>query len=576
MKFELLKTCCLVLPLALLPACAFSEKRHAMEADEHSLIDPSVTQVAVSEAEIDPDLMFHILVGEIASQRGSDELSLDYYMEAARSSQDLKIVERATRLAVTAGDYEKAEEAVRFWVKLSPTDADARLVMASVHVRKGEIESAREQLETLLKLVGDDRKGFDLIVRALGREPDKANLLKTVSLLVEPRQDDPNAVHAYTVLAMHANDMQLATKSVQRLIKLAPERDDVWVIYARIMLVVGRSQQAVEVMRPIVQDGSPGKLLRITYARLLLNARLNREAKAQFDEILKIDPSNPDVLYSVALLAINSHQDEEAKGYLLKLVNLNFHENAASYYLGQIAERSKDYEGALAWYAGVSQGNFAVDAGVRLAILIGKQGNITKARSQLESLREAHPDRVLPIYLAEGALLRNEAFYQEAIALYTLALEKFAGNSDLLYSRSLVAEKLNDLSMAESDLRAIILSEPNNASALNALGYTLADRTDRYEEALDLIRRAFKIKPLDPAIIDSMGWIQYRLGNLEEGLKYLREAFAKFADPEIASHLGEVLWHLGNKDEAQKVWSDSLQKNPEHPVLKKVIEKFKP
>jgi tetratricopeptide (TPR) repeat protein len=205
-----------------------------------------------------------------------------------------------------------------------------------------------------------------------------------------------------------------------------------------------------------------------------------------------------------------------------------------------------------------------------------QQGRLEEVRENMQSLRRNDPDNAVELYLIEGQILSDLTLYNEAWQLYDQALAVHADNEDLLYSRALTSEKIDRIDLAEKDMRRILELDPENVRALNALGYTLADRTDRYEEAFSYIQQAYDRKPDDPAIIDSMGWVHYRLGNLEKARGYLQQAWDMTGDGEIGAHLGEVMWMQGDRDDARRIWAESKESSPDNPVLKKVLDRFMP
>ncbi len=266
----------------------------------------------------------------------------------------------------------------------------------------------------------------------------------------------------------------------------------------------------------------------------------------------------------------------DATGYFKRLLKLGKHEDDARYYLGRIAEDKRLYPEALEWYGKVEQGEHELDAQLRIAALMAKRGDIDAARARLHALQDQNPALAPRIILAEGELLVNAQRYDDAMKLYDQALKQDPENNDLLYARALLAERLNKVDILEHDLRDILKREPDNALALNALGYTLADRSLRLDEALDLIKRALVQLPNDPAVLDSMGWVQFRLGHNSEALKYLRQAYELNDDGEIAAHLIEVLWASGDKAAAHKLGQQALKADPDNKSLKGVLKRIKP
>ena len=299
------------------------------------------------------------------------------------------------------------------------------------------------------------------------------------------------------------------------------------------------------------------------------------KARAQFKQVLSASPKDPDALYAVGLLALQSNLLDEAQKYLTQNLVVQPENDQARLYLGQVAEQRKLYDEAANWYREVAPGNLYFDAQTRLSLVIAQQGGLTAARKLLHSLEAENEQQQVQIVLTEEQMLREAKQPDTALQVLTTALKDMPDNVDLLYARALVAERLGKLELHESDLRKVLLKDPKNAHALNALGYTLADRTPRYKESLELLEQALALKPDDPFIMDSMGWVQYRLGHHAEAVKYLKSALEKRPDAEIAAHLGEVLWVIGDKAGAESVWTRALKATPDNEVLMGVIKKFK-
>jgi tetratricopeptide (TPR) repeat protein len=289
-------------------------------------------------------------------------------------------------------------------------------------------------------------------------------------------------------------------------------------------------------------------------------------------------PDDAELRYTLGLLSLESHRLDDAEKYMMMLVELKQREGEAQYYLGRIFENRKQYDVAIDWYGQVHVGDYKFDAQLRIADMLGLSGRTDEAVEHLDAiLKGSQSDgSLVRIYIAKGELLRAARRYEEALVVFNTALEIVPGNSDLLYSRALVAERLGRIDMLEADIKFILKTEPNNAHALNALGFTLADQTDRYEEAYAYIKRAIEINPDDAAIIDSWGWIHYRMGDYDKAIALLRKALSRFDDAEIASHLGEVLWVSGNQDEARSIWQKALKKSPDAPALQSVMQRFNP
>jgi tetratricopeptide (TPR) repeat protein len=298
------------------------------------------------------------------------------------------------------------------------------------------------------------------------------------------------------------------------------------------------------------------------------------KAQALFEQLEQEQPENPDVLMAQGILAMERLEYKQAKSYFQRLLKIGGDTAQARFYLGRLAELRGNPEKAINWYASITRGGLVIDAQVREAVLIAQQGEIQDARRHLQLLSKKFPDQAVRFQLAEGEILVNAGRNEEAMAHYDKVLQDRPDDINLLYARALVAENLGRLDIFERDLHLILKLDPNNAEALNALGYTLAARTGRLKEALRYISRAMELKPNNAFILDSMGWVHYRLGDYGKAEKYLLEAMQIRKDPEIAAHLGEVLWVKGDKAGAHKVWRRSLKMNQGNKVLLEIMHRF--
>lgn len=320
-----------------------------------------------------------------------------------------------------------------------------------------------------------------------------------------------------------------------------------------------------------VEDKPDSLVLRVAYARQLVEARQLEKAYAQFVELLKVEPGSPDLLFSAGIVALQLEKYDAARRHLTALTVAGTRKDEAMYYLGQTEEMDGNLEAAAAWYAKVA-GNYQRDAQVRRARLLARRGQLAGARDLIQALRVREPDQSVRLYLIEAEILREAGRADEVMRLYTHALKFYPNDPDLLYDRGLYAVELGRLDILEQDLTQVIQDNPDHADALNALGYTLADQTSRYSEALGYIERALALKPDNAAVLDSMGWVQYRLGNNLDALRYLRRALELQPDAEIAAHLGEVLWVTGDREAARRVWETALAQNPDDELLQRLMK----
>ena len=536
-------------------------------------IEPVRPGIALSES-----LLYKLLVAEIAGHRGMLDTSIEYYLDLARQTRDHRIVERAARIAVYARDDAAALAAARLWVELDPRNPDPHQVLAIMKLRAGDLEQAAEHLQDIFAYSeGQADEKLWMIANLLGSEKDKDAVLEVMEQLVAAQDNSPGALYAFAHVAARLEDLERSRELLEDTLALAPDNDNAALSYISILQRLEREQEALSWLeKKLAQRGEDDFNLRMAYARLLMEVRQFGKALDQFELLVAREPENIDVMYALGLLYLQSNRLEEAETLFKKLSALEHLTDTANYYLGRIAEEKRHYDEAGAWYQGVYKGEHYFDAQVRLAMLLARDraGGRGAQPPSIHSVRGSG-QQALVIVQAEGDLLIQAGRYEEAVAVYTEALDD-GYNPDLLYARAMAAEKIGRLELLEQDLRAILEREPDHAQALNALGYTLADATDRHAEAYELIKKALELRPNDFYILDSMGWVLYRLGRLDEAIEYLRKALSIRQDPEIAAHLGEVLWVRGEREQAKEVWETALQQTPQDTRLLDVIERFDP
>lgn len=526
--------------------------------------------------ELTEEILYQLLVAEIAGQRGQLDLAVNNYLELAKSTRDHEIASRATRIAVYARDDKAAYEAAQIWVELDPENSDAHQVLAVMAVRDGDLDTALGHFQVILKnSEGAIDQKLWVIANLLGKEQDLQVVRQVVERLMENHQEDSDALYAYAHVMSRLNDDEKSLEILQKLLTIVPDNINARMSYVSVLQKLGRSNEALTWLEQSLEEHADDHELRMFYARLLTDEKRFDDARRQFEILDQATPQNSDVIYALGLLNLQDNKLDEAQTYFERMDSLGDYPDEAGYYLGRIAEEKGDIDNAITWYRSIQQGSNYFDAQVRLGLLLAKQGNVEEARRHIQGIRAGNQQQKNILVQAEGELLVEEKRYADAMVVYDQALEnKYDG--DLLYARAMVAEKIGRLDILEQDLRTILEQDPDNAQALNALGYTLADRTDRYQEAYDLIKKALELKPNDYYVLDSMGWVLYRLGRLDEAINYLQQALNERYDPEIAAHLGEVLWVKGDRQTARKVWDAALQQTPDDSRLLDVIKRFIP
>ncbi len=574
----------LLLAGALLSGCA------AAPTEDEASLQPTIEETRTREVGPDDsslyrDVLYRLLVAELAGWQGDVALSFRNYLEVAKEHADPKAARRAVQIALRAGDTHGGLEAVRLWNDLAPQDGEADEVHAVLLFRTGALEDAAEVLRGVVAARERDAPGQGLrrASEILMRESESAlssdrigpaHALRVMEMLVADRHDDPHALFVFGHLLARLGEFERAEQIFERVLAIRPGNEQASVLLARIHQQRSDLPRSLAVLERALGENPGSNALRMTYARLLADARRFEEARAQFERLLEEDARNEDVRYALALLYFQLRDFARAKEQFLVLTSSIERRDNAWHNLGRLAEAEGDHEEALAAYSKVVRGDNRIDAQVRVAVLLSEAGRVEEARARLHGLQGRSAVEAMHLYRIEADLLVRHSRFEEAMQVFDAALEEWPGEPGLLYARAMLAVELDQLAVAERDLNAIIDRDPDNADALNALGYTLADRTDRIEEAYQLIKRAYELQPNSNYIVDSMGWVMFRMGRHHEALALLRQAMRLGEDPEIAAHLGEVLWVLGDHDAAREVLSDALRASPDDKRLLEVKERL--
>ena len=521
------------------------------------------------------DALYQALVAEMAAQRGQFDVAADRYQALTRATRDPRVAERATRAAAMGRDDKKVLELSQEWLETAPGSLDARLFIAAALIRQGQLDAAREHVDVVLaESANAPDHGFGAVSSLLFNVAEGKTALAFMDKLIVKYQDDPYAHYAYGQIALRAEALDAALRAAETARRLKPDWANAVVLQTRALQLKGEPGRAADVLQEVVNKQPEDGGLRLIYARLLLSAGRHEASLAQLEILAKQVPDNAEVMLTAALVALDLKQLDTTERYLNRLLLQPRQGNAASYYLGAVAEARKDQSTAKKWYLGVADGEHYLPAQLRVALIMADQGDVDGALKNVRALTPGDAAQKARIANIEGSILYQAERYAAAMEIYNAALKEAPDNMDLLHGRALAAERLDRIDIVEQDLKAILQREPTNAAALNTLGYTLADRTTRYQEAYDYIKRALELQPEDFAIQDSMGWVLFKLGKHEEALTYLRRSWDAGQDAEVAAHLGEVLWVTGDQSGAREIWRRALEKTPDHKVLRGVMQRF--
>ncbi|MBN2886128.1 MAG: tetratricopeptide repeat protein [Chromatiaceae bacterium] len=532
-------------------------------------------EVHASVRGLTADQTFAILAAELAGRRGELATAHTYYLQAAELTAHADLAELAVRAAMGDEDRAGAERALALWLRLAPESPEAHQLAAVLRIEAGDQEGALIHLRRIVELGAlETEPAWARVSAIVARVPDVETRLALMRALVESFADSADAEQALATVAAAAARYELADAAARRALALRPDWNRPRLFLVKLLLSQNRRDEARALLESFVSESPEDSPLRMVYGQFLVEEQDFTSARAVFERLLHNEPRQPDVLFAVGVLSLQLDDLDGARHAFTRLYDTGQRRDEAAYYLGQVEEHAGHVGQAIDWYQQVRDAN-ASDAQVRIALLEARAGRVERAREILQRLRDQAPADGLVLYLIEAEILVEAGENSQAMEVFDAALRAYPNDPDVLYARALHAVALERIDQAERDLRRIIADDPHHADALNALGYTLADHTERYEEARVLIERAYALKPEEPAILDSMGWIQFRLGNHEQALSYLRQALEALNDGEIAAHLGEVLWTMGREAEAWKVWEAALAEHPDHAYLKRVVERFR-
>ncbi len=572
MKFRIL---CVLLLFGLTACAQIPNKEGIEETGESTKQEEEISQLNLPKQELTAPILFDFLVGETALQRGNLDIAVNRYIKLAKTTHDPRIAKRASEIALHAGNPFAAEQAVTMWVELEPDSVDARQTIAALLVNLGKLDAARPHLEKLLASEKDGvGNAFMQLNQMLSRNPNKAATLQLIQQLAQPYKDLPEIHFAISQAAWFANQHPLALEEMQRALALRPEWEVAAIHNGRILQRISNSD-ANDFYHNYLKKYPAANEVRIAYIRVLINDNRTDLAREQLQLLLNKHPEDAEIMLAIGLLATEMGDFDITETSFKKALSLGYKDpNAIHFHLAQIYEETKRPDIAMESYQMVKSGPRYLPAQIRYADLLASKGYVKEAREYLQKLPAANDQQVAHLILAEAQILRRSKAHQEVFNLLNDGLKKLPDYPELLYDRALAADKLGKFTILEQDLRKLIQLKPDNAHAYNALGYSLAERGAQLPEALKLIRKAVELSPEDPYIMDSLGWVYYRMGNFVEGLNYLNLAFAARPDPEIAAHLGELLWMQGAKEDAKNIWRFALEKDPDNEVLIETLQRF--
>ncbi len=558
--------------LVLLYGCASSpEKPQQPEtslAPAKPVEAPPQAKLKEAATAIDPDVMFMLLTAELAGQRGQYGIALEGYMEAAKRVRDPRFAERAAMIAMYLKDGKRLDESVKLWLKQDANNITARKFAALSALKASDKAAAVGHVGSLLK---NDPAGFDKTMLELAtilQKENKAEFIIDVLDTVSSQNPDQAMVYfVQALLAAQLDKQELAETKAMQSLKVQPGWDKALMLQAQLSMASGRFDKAIAVLENAVQKFPDDIKIKKMLAQVLIKDKRYDRAIAVYQSLVKANPKEHDSLMSLGVVYLQQDKFDEAEEAFEKLLDDPEWRAQATYYLGKIAEQQDDVDQALAWYDKVKDERLGLEAGAASVALLGKERKFAQAEQRLETLAKKYPSQKIRVLLLHSELLNRQGDYQKAFDLLSKGLLDAPDDKNLLYSRALMAEHIGKLDVLEADLKKIIAKHPDNAEALNALGYTLTDKTQRYQEAEAYLLRALKLAPDEAVILDSYGWLQFKQGKTANALQYLERAYTGQQEAEIAAHYAEVLWSVGQKEKAKKVFDRAFKESPDDSTL---------
>ncbi len=519
----------------------------------------------------------HVLEAEIALQKQEYKAAASEYRKAAELSHNVDVAREATRVGFTYGFNEDALRSAKRWAKLDKDSDEALLFIAQLQLRLGEIKASSRSLTRLLRR-GDEPPADRLIalIPFLSQEdPEDAD--KLMRLLAKPYKSSAMAQYAVGVMALQAGDAEEANVRASRALEQKPDWLKAHLLKARAMLYAGDQEGAIDYTARIVgDDPDPDPEARMELAIMLLSAGRDDDALSQVNQILLEQPNRTDALRLMAIINFRQeHYDAAWADFQDVLASGNYTMDAL-YYLGRISDRRSEHDQAVRLYSKVRRGSNAVISQRRASAILMQQGKDDEALEHLRQFGADNPLYAVDMVEAEAQILASMQRYGDALGAYDRIIEYRPESETAVLGKAELLLRMGRLDEAIAGYRQCVERWPDSAMSLNALGYTLADRTSDYEEAENLIKKALKLDPDSAAIIDSYGWVLYRQGENERALEELQRAYAILKDAEVASHIVEVLGSLERLEEALEVLEEAESLSPDSVLLRDIRERVFP
>lgn len=526
------------------------------------------------ERKFSRDSLYSLLTAEIAGSRQLYDIALSNYVQQARITRDPQVAARATMIARYLGASQTGLEMSLLWAERAPKDKEAVANASLALMQAGRLQDAFEMSKRLHLLGGEPL--FQNIAASADTltKPQRERLLQSFKSLLPRYNRDEQLLVGIGELLQQLGNFDEAMTYAEKALVTYPRSIPAAILEANLLHELKRDREAIAKMADLLTFYPDNISLRNQYAHILTHYDLAL-AQQQFAIIAKQQPKNADAVLSLGIIAMERKDYKAANKAFEKLLDTETHSSTGHYYLGRLAEAQQNWQEAIFNYLQVERGNDFLSATISLLDIFIKQGDFISAQQHINRVRTRFPDQAESLFLLHSQALVKHNFWNEGENVLNEALASLTNNSKLLYARAMLYIQRNQKADAERDLRSILQFEPNNIVALNSLGYMLTDDSQRYREAEELLTKAHNLKPDDPVIIDSLGWLHYRQGKYAEAVRELRQAYTSYQEPAVAAHLGEVLWVTGAQEEAREIWLQGIKQAPDDTTIPATMKRLK-
>lgn len=557
-----------------LPLLFIVPELNLTSAQPQPLATPNESALIIQEkaklpkAQLPAESLFQLMAAEMALDREHPDVALANYIAAAKETQDAAVAARATQIALTVASLEVAIEPATIWAKVAPENLEAQITTAALYIRLDQVAKAVPYLRQAEMQNPEEALQYYLVLfRQLQKDNDNKRVIQALQQLTETETKIPSAHLALGEIYLYSGEDKKALAMSEGALKIAPNSVSAIQLYTEALFRNQGKEVAKQFIDKQVAQLADNQTLKQYYAQFLLDNGYDADAKKQIEQIIDNPKITAEELLQFARMSIQAQWYDLAENILKRTSAMPDSKDISFYFLARVSEMKNQQNEAIDQFQQVLTGPFHVLSQIRASVLLTDKKRFDEALTVLSRTQPNDESDAKQILLAKIDVLNKSKHFKESLALINESMQTMPDDLELLYARSLVADQLDQLDMAEKDLKTIIKLQPNHVDALNALGFMLANKTKRYDEAQTYLTAAIKISPNNASVLDSMGWLYYKMGNYPQSLETLKKAAKIMPDAEIAAHLGEVMWQMKDFEGAKQVWNEALQQHPKHENL---------